>query len=225
MIRPFRLNGQAIKHARLTDSQIADVDHLLSFALAFGDDLPRFHRHELAEVMFRVAQRVAQAADSFAAYWSGSDTPFQKCFVCPANRSFVIFIGRCPNAGEFPAVDWRDLVDLRAPAAAGPFAAKGARIFLGQIESLENRLHPYLRRPRQYFRTTSIASSTTSAVMSSAGRKRIEFSPERSVSTPASNKPFHISSRALASGRSKARNIPRPRTALMKSNSFCSSRS
>ena len=41
MIRPFRLNRQAVKHARLADGEIADVDHLLHFAFAFGDDLAR----------------------------------------------------------------------------------------------------------------------------------------------------------------------------------------
>ena len=58
-----------------------------------------------------------------------------------------------------------------------------------------------------------MASSITSPVISSAGRNRIEFSPERSVRTPRSKKPFQNSSRVFASGRSKARNSPRPRAA------------
>ena len=53
--RPFRLNRQAIKHARLTNGEVADVDHLLHFAFAFGDNFPGLERHELPEIMFEFA--------------------------------------------------------------------------------------------------------------------------------------------------------------------------
>src|SRR3984893_11460252 len=171
--------------------------------------------------MFRVAQRVAQTSNCFPADRSGCDAPFQKCFLRARDCLFKILFGCGVNAGQAPAINGRDLVDLRT--AATPFTAKGARIFVGDAELLENRLHDYLQR-RQYLRIKSTASSTTSSVVSSAGRKRIDCSPERNVSTPRSNKPFHISSRVFASGRSKARNIPRPRTALTKSNSLCKAR-
>ena len=58
--RPFRLNRQAVKHARLADGEIADVDHLLHFAFALGDDLAGLERDELAEFGFEFAQRVAE---------------------------------------------------------------------------------------------------------------------------------------------------------------------
>ncbi len=53
--RPFRLNRQAIKHARLTNREIADVDHLLHFAFAFGDNFPGLEGNELPEIMFKIA--------------------------------------------------------------------------------------------------------------------------------------------------------------------------
>src|SRR4029453_17406303 len=80
-------------------------------------------------------------------------------------------------------------------------------------------------RFRQNFRIASIASSITSAVISRGGRNRIEFSPDRSVSTPRSKKPFQNSSRVFASGRSKARNNPRPRAAEIRGSSCCKARS
>src|SRR5205823_8103694 len=47
---PFRLNRQAIKHSRLTNSEVADVDHLLHFAFAFGNNFPSLERDELTEL-------------------------------------------------------------------------------------------------------------------------------------------------------------------------------
>src|SRR5213075_2176208 len=38
MVFSLRLNRQAVKHARLADGEIADVDHLLNFAFTFGND-------------------------------------------------------------------------------------------------------------------------------------------------------------------------------------------
>ena len=52
---PFRLNRQAIKHARLTNCEIADVDHLLHFTFAFRDNFPGLERNELTEIMFGFA--------------------------------------------------------------------------------------------------------------------------------------------------------------------------
>src|SRR5438477_5918784 len=51
--RPFRLNRQAVKHSRLTNCEIANVDHLLHFAFAFGDNFPGFERNELAELVLQ----------------------------------------------------------------------------------------------------------------------------------------------------------------------------
>src|SRR5204863_452803 len=50
---PFRLNRQTIKHARLTNREVADIDHLLHFAFSFGDNLSSLERHELPEIMFK----------------------------------------------------------------------------------------------------------------------------------------------------------------------------
>ena len=41
VIRPLRLNRQAVKHSRLADGEIADIDHLLHFAFALSYDFSR----------------------------------------------------------------------------------------------------------------------------------------------------------------------------------------
>ena len=52
MTRPLRLDREAIEHPGLTDGEIADIDHLLHLAFAFGDDFSRLERHELTELVF-----------------------------------------------------------------------------------------------------------------------------------------------------------------------------
>src|SRR5207244_10205809 len=188
-----------------------------------GDDLSSLERYELAEIVFQFAQRVAEAANGLAAHRSGCDAPFQKGFVRARNRFVVIVVGSGLDAGESPPVDGRNFVDLRA--AAAPFAIEYPGVVVAKPEFIENRLHNYPRRCRQNLRISSTASSITSALISSAGRKRIEFSPERSVKTPRSKKPCQNCSRVLASGKSKARNRPRPRAAEISGSSRCNSRS
>ena len=57
--------------SRLTDREIANVDHLLHFAFAFGDDLSGLQGYELAELVFQFAQRIAKATNSLAAHGPG----------------------------------------------------------------------------------------------------------------------------------------------------------
>src|SRR6059036_400099 len=77
---------------------------------------------------------------------------------------------------------------------------------------------PYLFLRLQNSRISSIASSITPAVTSSAGRKRIEFSPERRVKTPRSKKPCQNSSRVFGSGNRRREIIhvhARPKSAAL----------
>ncbi len=59
VLRPLRVHGEAVEHARLADGEIGDVDHLLHFAQALGLDLAVLERDQRAEVFLRRAQRVA----------------------------------------------------------------------------------------------------------------------------------------------------------------------
>src|SRR5438132_1590364 len=138
MARPFRLNRKAVKHPRLADGEVADVDHLLHFAFAFSDDLAGLERDELTELVFQLAERVSQTSNGVAADWAGRSSPLFECFLRARDRRLVIVVGSGVNAGQPPAIDRRYLVDLRAPAAAGPFTREDAWIFLPQRELLED---------------------------------------------------------------------------------------
>ena len=130
MIGPLRLNRQAIKHARLTNGEIADVDHLLHFAFALRDNFPGLERDELPEIIFVFAQGVAELANGFAANRPGRDAPFLERFVRASDRLVVIVSRSSANAGQHLAIDRRNLFD--GGTAAAPFAGKDAIVFVQQ---------------------------------------------------------------------------------------------
>ena len=65
MIFSLRLNGEPVKHTRLTDCEITNVDHLLHLTFAFGDDLAGLQCHELAELAFKIAESVPELPHRF----------------------------------------------------------------------------------------------------------------------------------------------------------------
>ena len=76
MARPFRLDCQAVEHAGLADREVANVDHLLHFTLAFRDDFSGLKRHELTKLRFQIAQCVTQTANSLATHRRWRGAPF-----------------------------------------------------------------------------------------------------------------------------------------------------
>ncbi len=56
----FGGDGQAVKLPRQADGEIADVDHLLHLAAAFGRDLAGLDRDQAAERILRGAQILAE---------------------------------------------------------------------------------------------------------------------------------------------------------------------
>ena len=127
MAGPFRLNRQAIKHARLTDREVADIDHLLHFAFAFRDNFSGLERDKLAKLVFQFAKRVAEPANGFAANRAGVVRHFKNASCArrwPCRN-------RQPEAVRTLAsdlsIDWRNLVDLAPPPRHSP--AKDAGVF------------------------------------------------------------------------------------------------
>ena len=71
-------DGEAVQLPRQADGEIADVDHLLHFAEALGDDLADLERHQRAERLLRGAQFLAQQAHELAAPGRGNLAPGEK---------------------------------------------------------------------------------------------------------------------------------------------------
>jgi hypothetical protein len=123
----------------LTDREVANVDHLLHLALAFGDDLAHLHGDELPEVCFRLAERIAELPHGFTANRTRCGAPFRECFLRASDRTIIIFLGRRPHARQQFAVDRRELLDDRT--AATPFAIECAGVLSGDAEPFQNLLH------------------------------------------------------------------------------------
>ena len=71
---------QAVELPRQADGEVADVDHLLHFAVALGADLAHLERDQIAERLLQLAQRLAEIAHQLAAlrrrpFAPGAGTP------------------------------------------------------------------------------------------------------------------------------------------------------
>ena len=71
----FGGNGEARELAGETGGEGADVDHLLDFAVAFGEDFAGFDGDEAAECGEFDAELFAEEADEFAASGGGDGAP------------------------------------------------------------------------------------------------------------------------------------------------------
>src|SRR5713101_6704298 len=96
--------------------------------------------------MFQLAERVSETTDGVATDWSGSFSPLFKGFLRPSDRRLVIVVRGGADARELCSVDGRDLVDLRAPAAAGPLTGENTGIFLSDPKFFQHRCHRWIGR-------------------------------------------------------------------------------
>jgi hypothetical protein len=78
MRRTLAGNGQAIELAGKTDGEIADINHLLHFAAAFGSYLAGLYHHQAAQLVLCGAQLLAQEPDEFAAARRWNQAPSLK---------------------------------------------------------------------------------------------------------------------------------------------------
>src|SRR5262245_17578818 len=78
MRRTLAGNGQAIELAGKTDREIADINHLLHFAAAFGSDLAGLYHHQATQLILGGAQLLAQEPDEFAAARRWNQAPSHK---------------------------------------------------------------------------------------------------------------------------------------------------
>ena len=71
-------SGEAGELAREAGGEGADVDHLLDFAVAFGEELAGFDGDEAAEAVECGAEFFAEEADEFAAFGGGDGAPLEE---------------------------------------------------------------------------------------------------------------------------------------------------
>ena len=120
-------DGQAVELAREADREVADVDHLLHLAEAFGDDLAGFERHEAAEIVLGGAQLLAEQAHELAAPGRRDLAPGLEGGVGPADGGLGLVGRRLAHMGDHLAGD-------RGPGRA----AAGGEGALRHAEAREN---------------------------------------------------------------------------------------
>ncbi len=104
MLRPFRVHRLAVKHPRLADREVADVDHLLDFAVTLGLDLAHLEGHEAAKRILVIAQRITDAPHGLAAHRRRHGTPFPERVSCRVDETVVFRLRRRADAGDHFAV-------------------------------------------------------------------------------------------------------------------------
>src|SRR3954471_12065375 len=87
---PLGLDCESVKLTGKANGEIADIDHLLHFALAFGKNFAGLDGHEPAELLFELAQGITETANRFSANGCWHRPPFQECVVGALNRAIVI---------------------------------------------------------------------------------------------------------------------------------------
>ena len=105
--RAFGRDGEAVKLAREADREIADVDHFLHFAEAFGGDFAGLERHKMAEFTLGLAEFVAEQADEFATLGRRHQPPLLKRLHVAADRGSHVLNGVVMDFRHAFAVDRR----------------------------------------------------------------------------------------------------------------------
>jgi hypothetical protein len=86
MVGPLRRDGEAVELAGEADREIADIDHFLHFAEAFGGDLAGLQGDEPAKIGLRRPQLLSEQTDELAAAGCGHKTPGLERLVRPTDR-------------------------------------------------------------------------------------------------------------------------------------------
>src|SRR5271169_4611439 len=119
---------------RQAHGEIADVDHLLDFAEAFGDDLADLDRDEAAQIRLGGAQLLSEEADELAPPRRGNLAPFVERRLGAAYRPFDIRARRFHHMGDHFPGDWRSAGEtaLPQPAARDAEAVEDGARLLGR---------------------------------------------------------------------------------------------
>ena len=70
MLGPLGSDRETIELAGEPDREVADVDHLLDFPLAFGGDLAGFQGHQAAQIALGLAEGVAETGGRLRRAWA-----------------------------------------------------------------------------------------------------------------------------------------------------------
>jgi hypothetical protein len=86
----FGVHGEAVELAGEADGEVGDVDHLLDFSSAFGEDFAGFEGDEGTEIVLGFTEGVADFADDVAAARGGRVAPSRPDFMGEVSGIVVV---------------------------------------------------------------------------------------------------------------------------------------
>src|SRR5215472_923571 len=148
MPRALARHSEPIELARKAGCEVGDVDHLLHFALSFGNYLSHFECHERTEIGFCLSQRIPDLAHNFAALRGRKHPPALEDLLRLRDHAIVLASRRETNAREFGAVRRIQRRYGRRTLARHPLARVRARIFRLDSPPFLDRVARYLASHR-----------------------------------------------------------------------------
>src|SRR5207244_644348 len=121
--------------------EIGNIDHLLHFALAFGENLAAFERYQRSQVVFHAAELLADLAHHFAALGRWEHTPaLERAGGLPQDLVVVLFGGHL-HAAKLEAIGRVVGNELAATGRVDPFAIARTGIRSPEAEARESIVH------------------------------------------------------------------------------------
>ena len=135
MIGTLRRHRQTVQLARQPVGEVADVDHFLHLALPLGKDLAHLQRHQGAEVVLLLAQRIAEPANEVTAARRRDPAPFEKRRLGAANYLIVLVLGDLNDGTDLGTVGRGE--NLKLGSRTDPLAGKPAEVGVVEPEGSE----------------------------------------------------------------------------------------
>ena len=126
------VHGEPVELPREAGREVADVDHLLHFALALGEDLAHLERHQVAQLRLVPAQPLADLAHDLPTLGGRYRAPLEEGLVGALDDAVVLVHGDLAHRRDAGAVDGR--MDLEFGPGAHPLAGEAARIHIFEPE-------------------------------------------------------------------------------------------
>ena len=102
----FAGDGQPVQLTRKADGEVANVDHLLHFAQAFGQGLAAIDGDKARKAVLMVPQRIAEKAHQFATARCGNSAPFEENVVRRGDGGFNVGWRGNRHRADLAAVYW-----------------------------------------------------------------------------------------------------------------------
>jgi len=140
MTRAFGMHRVAVQHARLADSEVSDIDHLLYFAIAFGLDLAHLQCDQATQGILVLAQRFAAQTNRLATTRRGRGAPDFEGRLRTLHDQLVVRLGAGLNPRDDLVVAGVDRFQHTGVRGRRPLAiAKiGTGVAVGQAERLQD---------------------------------------------------------------------------------------